>query len=92
MVQQGAGIFTRGNHATDEDVTMARTLLSVIFPVLEEIPQSQFNAATALSGSGPAYVSWPAFFYSTFSLSTFPCRIGVLTISALSLSQSSTFT
>ncbi len=57
MVQQGAGIFCRGSQATEEDVTLMKTVTSAIFPVMEEIPQSLFNAATALSGSGPAYVS-----------------------------------
>ncbi|KAM7535802.1 hypothetical protein Aperf_G00000098143 [Anoplocephala perfoliata] len=56
LVRQAAGIFTRGHHATDADVEVTKTLLSVIIPVLEEIPQYQFNTATALSGCGPAYV------------------------------------
>ncbi|KAH9285120.1 Pyrroline-5-carboxylate reductase 3 [Echinococcus granulosus] len=56
LVQQGAGIFARGHCASDADVHLMKTLLSVIIPVLEEIPQYQFNAATALSGCGPAYV------------------------------------
>lgn len=57
LVQEGAGIFCRGTKATQEDVVLMKSTLSVIFPVLEEITQTQFNAATALSGSGPAYVS-----------------------------------
>ncbi|KAL5108457.1 Pyrroline-5-carboxylate reductase 3 [Taenia crassiceps] len=56
VVQQGAGIFARGHCASDADVQIMKTLLSVIIPVLEEIPQYQFNAATALSGCGPAYI------------------------------------
>ncbi|VDK44905.1 unnamed protein product [Taenia asiatica] len=56
LVQQGAGIFARGHCVNNADVHIMKTLLSVIIPVLEEIPQYQFNAATALSGCGPAYV------------------------------------
>uniref|UniRef100_A0A5K3ER82 Pyrroline-5-carboxylate reductase 3 n=1 Tax=Mesocestoides corti TaxID=53468 RepID=A0A5K3ER82_MESCO len=56
LVQEGAGILTRGHCATDADVQVTKSLLSVIIPVLEEIPQYQFNAATALSGCGPAYI------------------------------------
>uniref|UniRef100_A0A5K3ER13 Pyrroline-5-carboxylate reductase n=1 Tax=Mesocestoides corti TaxID=53468 RepID=A0A5K3ER13_MESCO len=56
LVQQGAGIFSRGTNATEADVTLLRAVTSVIFPVMEEISEAQFNAATALSGSGPAYI------------------------------------
>ncbi|VDL41767.1 unnamed protein product [Hymenolepis diminuta] len=56
LVQQGAAIFARGHNATDNDVEVARTLLTKIMPVVEEIPEYQMNTGTALSGCGPAYV------------------------------------
>ncbi|VDM04607.1 unnamed protein product [Schistocephalus solidus] len=56
LVQQGCGAFSRGNTATDEDVQLLKATFSVIFPVIEEIPESLMNSVTALSGSGPAYI------------------------------------
>lgn len=57
LVQQGAAIFSRGHNATDDDVEVAKILLTEIMPVVEEIPEYQMNTGTALSGCGPAYVS-----------------------------------
>ncbi|KAM3185468.1 hypothetical protein ACTXT7_006275 [Hymenolepis weldensis] len=56
LVQQGAAIFSRGHNVTDNDVEVAKTLLTKIMPVVEEIPEYQMNTGTALSGCGPAYV------------------------------------
>lgn len=42
---------------TDEDISMISKLCSTIFNVFEEIPESLINAASGISGCGPAYVS-----------------------------------
>lgn len=65
LVQQGAAIFSRGHHTTDADVAVAKVLVTAIMPVMEEIPEYLMNAGTALSGCGPAYVSFlsPSSFY-----------------------------
>lgn len=56
LVKEGAGVFSRGPDVSEADVSILIALLSSIFPALEEIPEYSFNAASALSGSGPAYV------------------------------------
>lgn len=55
MVQSGCAVFSRSENATDEDASLTQTLFSSI-GTCEEVPESFFDAATALSGSGPAYV------------------------------------
>src|SRR5699024_8173346 len=44
----------RGQHATNEHMDTVTTLLQSVGKVLR-VPESQLNAVTALSGSGPAY-------------------------------------
>ena len=55
FVGEGMTAICRGTHASDADVALAHDLFSAIGRValLEE---SQMDAATALSGSGPAYM------------------------------------
>jgi len=48
-------VISPGAHATDEHLRRAEELLRPVGKVLR-IPESQQDAATALSGSGPAYV------------------------------------
>lgn len=49
-------MFVRGTNATDEDSIITSKLLSSI-GMCEEVAESLIDACTALSGSGPAYVS-----------------------------------
>ncbi|CAL8107453.1 unnamed protein product [Calicophoron daubneyi] len=56
LVQCGTGIFCRGPGAVDQDVELVKSLCSTTFPVFEEVPESLINPASAVSGSGPAYI------------------------------------
>jgi len=55
LVGAGATALARGAHANDEDIALARVMFDAvgISVVLEE---SQLDAVTGLSGSGPAYI------------------------------------
>lgn len=55
IVQSGASVFVKGSAATEEDGVITRRLLSSI-GICEEVSESNMDAITALSGSGPAYV------------------------------------
>lgn len=55
LVKQGASAFSRGGQATDEDASLVETLLSTVGTAVE-VPESQLDAVTGLSGSGPAYI------------------------------------
>lgn len=55
LVGAGAAAFSRGAKATDEDATMARSILGVVGTV-DEVSEKLLDAVTGLSGSGPAYV------------------------------------
>lgn len=55
LVNQGASAFSRGGQATDEDACLVESLLSTVGTAVE-VPESQLDAVTGLSGSGPAYV------------------------------------
>lgn len=44
-----------GNHATDADVALVRRLFETVGSVVE-VPESQIDALSTISGSGPAYV------------------------------------
>lgn len=57
LVQSGASVFVKGNTATEEDTTITKTLLQSI-GTCEEVSEGMMDAVTALSGSGPAYVSF----------------------------------
>ncbi len=54
MISEGMSVFCMGNHATVDDRKKVITLLSCFGQVLE-LPESKFDAVTALSGSGPAF-------------------------------------
>ncbi len=53
-VDEAMSVLSAGTHATDEHLKIAEEILSPVGKVLR-IPESLQDAATALSGSGPAY-------------------------------------
>jgi pyrroline-5-carboxylate reductase len=55
LVDEAMSVISPGTHAGEEHLRRAEELLRPVGKVLR-IPESQQNAATALSGSGPAYV------------------------------------
>jgi pyrroline-5-carboxylate reductase len=57
LVDEGMSVLSAGAHAGDEHLDRAEALLAAVGRV-RRVPESQQDAVTALSGSGPAY-----FFY-----------------------------
>ncbi len=57
LAGEGMNVYTRGARATEEDAAAASELLGCCGLALE-LPESQFDAVTALSGSGPAFFAW----------------------------------
>jgi pyrroline-5-carboxylate reductase len=57
LVDEAMTAIAGGRHASDEHLTVAESLLGTVGRVVR-VPESQLDAVTALSGSGPAY-----FFY-----------------------------
>ena len=57
LVDEGMSVLSPGAHAGEEDLDEAEALLAAVGQV-RRVPESQQDAVTALSGSGPAY-----FFY-----------------------------
>jgi pyrroline-5-carboxylate reductase len=55
LVGAGMSAISAGAAATDADLATAEQLLSAVGQVLR-LPETQLDAVTALSGSGPAYV------------------------------------
>jgi pyrroline-5-carboxylate reductase len=55
LVDEAMSVISAGTYATEEHLQRAEELLRPVGKVLR-IPESQQDAATALSGSGPAYV------------------------------------
>ena len=55
LVDEAMSVISAGPHAREEHLRRAEKLLRPVGKVLR-IPESQQDAATALSGSGPAYV------------------------------------
>jgi pyrroline-5-carboxylate reductase len=55
IVQAGATAIAPGTHATEDDLTTARTLFEAVGKVVT-LEEAQLDAVTGLSGSGPAYV------------------------------------
>lgn len=55
LVGASATGIAQGTNATPEDVTTARTMFEAL-GVVAVVPESQLDAVTGLSGSGPAYV------------------------------------
>lgn len=56
LVQCGASVYVPGNQATDEDEKLTAKLLSSV-GTAERVQEYLMDPITALSGSGPAYVS-----------------------------------
>lgn len=55
LVGEGISLWARGRCVTDEDAERVKFILSVLGKEIE-VKEGLMNAATALSGSGPAYV------------------------------------
>jgi pyrroline-5-carboxylate reductase len=55
LVDEAMSVISPGSHATEQHLRRAEELLRPVGKVVR-IPESQQDAATALSGSGPAYV------------------------------------
>jgi pyrroline-5-carboxylate reductase len=55
LVGRGASAFSRGAFATEADGELVAQLLSAV-GIAREVPESQLDAVTGLSGSGPAFV------------------------------------
>lgn len=55
MVKEGCSVFARSDNASEADASLAQSLFSSI-GTCEEVPETYFDAITALSGSGPAYI------------------------------------
>jgi pyrroline-5-carboxylate reductase len=56
MVGEAATAFASRPHLASDDLETARFLLGLLGEALE-LPESQIDAVTALSGSGPAYIA-----------------------------------
>lgn len=56
MIGEGCTVYCPGQNVTEEDIILVRTILEVC-GMCEKIPEHMINAAGALSGSGPAFVS-----------------------------------
>ncbi|MGA5818703.1 pyrroline-5-carboxylate reductase [Kitasatospora sp. NPDC094028] len=54
LVDEGMSVISGGSHATEEHLRRAEEIFSSVGKALR-LPESQQDAATALSGSGPAY-------------------------------------
>lgn len=54
LVGEGMSAFSRGTHATDDDMRVALSMLATVGKVVE-IPESQQDAMTSMHGSGPAF-------------------------------------
>lgn len=59
LLRAGALVFSLGAHAKPRHETVAKKILSALGRVWK-VPESQMDAVTALSGSGPAYVFYLA--------------------------------
>jgi pyrroline-5-carboxylate reductase len=55
LVQAGATAIAAGSHATEEDLALARVVFDAV-GITVELDESQLDAVTGLSGSGPAYI------------------------------------
>lgn len=55
QIGAGACAFARGGSATDDDASQTQAMLSTV-GLAFEVPETQLDAITGLSGSGPAYV------------------------------------
>jgi len=80
LVGAGATAVAAGTHATEEDLALARTLFDSV-GITVVLDESQLDAVTGLSGSGPAYV-----FLAIEALSDAGVRVGLPRDVALRLS------
>jgi pyrroline-5-carboxylate reductase len=55
LVGQGASAIAAGTHAADPQLALAERVLGAV-GIVVRVPESQLDAVTGLSGSGPAYV------------------------------------
>jgi pyrroline-5-carboxylate reductase len=55
-VRNGASVFVCGSSTKSEDEAITRQLLEAV-GTCDKVPESLMDIITALSGSGPAYVS-----------------------------------
>ncbi len=55
QVLKGACAYCRGTHANDDHMAQAKAIFQSV-GIGVEVPESQMDAVTALSGSGPAYI------------------------------------
>ena len=55
LVGAGAAALAKGKHATDADLAAAEAILGAV-GITARVEEKLFDAVTALSGSGPAYV------------------------------------
>ena len=55
LVRAGATAISRGRHATDADLVEAKTIFDAVGLTIV-LDESQLDAVTGLSGSGPAYI------------------------------------
>ena len=55
LLGEGMSAIAAGTNATSADLTAAEQILAAVGKVVR-LPESQLDAVTALSGSGPAYV------------------------------------
>lgn len=56
LVQKSISALSKGDHATKEDMDLAKKIFSAIGEVIE-VEEKLIDGVTALSGSGPAYVA-----------------------------------
>jgi len=56
LVRNGASAFVCGSSIEPEDEAITRRMLEAV-GTCEKVPESLMDTVTALSGSGPAYVS-----------------------------------
>ncbi len=55
LVRAGATAISRGSHATDDDIALAKFMFDAV-GITVVLDESQLDAVTGLSGSGPAYI------------------------------------
>lgn len=68
LIRQGATVFALGTHATKQDGELVKKLFESV-GVCEQVAENLIDAVTALSGSGPAYVSFPwVIFFHIFTI------------------------